>query len=57
MKGQRLQAVDNFTYLGSSLFRVVNIDNEVNNRIAKASSAFGRLRANVWERRGIISTT
>ena len=44
MKGQRLQVVDKFTYLGSTLSRVVHIDDEVNARIAKASAAFVRLR-------------
>ena len=39
-----MQAVENFTHLGSTLSRAVNIDTEVNNRIAKASSAFDRLR-------------
>ena len=43
-KGQRLQVVDKFTYLGSTLSRVVHIDDEVNIRIVKASEAFGRLR-------------
>ena len=57
VKGQKLQAVDNFTYLGSTLSRAVNIDVEVNNRIAKASAAFGRLRENVWERRGLSLAT
>ena len=38
VKGQRLQVVDKFTYLGSVLSRV---DDEVNARIAKASEAFG----------------
>ena len=57
VKGQRLQAVDHFTYLGSTLSRSANIDAEVNNRIAKASSAFGRLRKTVWERRGIQQHT
>ena len=44
VKGQRLQVVDKFTYLGSTLSRVVHIDDEVNARIAKASAAFRRLR-------------
>ncbi|XP_046846768.1 uncharacterized protein LOC124440414 [Xenia sp. Carnegie-2017] len=57
VNGQRLQTVDKFTYLGSTLSRAVTIDAEVNNRIAKASSAFGRLRTNVWERRGITAAT
>jgi len=53
VKGQRIQAVENFTYLGSILSRSTNIAAEVNNRIVKASSAFGRLKKTVWERRGI----
>ena len=51
--GQRLQVVDKFTYLGSTLSRVVHIDDEVNARITKASAAFGRLRGSVWDRSGI----
>ena len=51
VKGQRLQVVD--TYLGSTLSRVVHIDDEVNARIAKASAAFGRLRGSIWDRSGI----
>ncbi|XP_037783545.1 uncharacterized protein LOC119579712 [Penaeus monodon] len=42
---------------GHTLSRAVNIDAEVINRIAKASSAFGRLRENVWERRGLSLST
>ena len=53
VKGQRLQVVDKFIYLGSTLSRVVHIDDEVNARIAKASAAFGRLRGSVWDRSGI----
>lgn len=54
VKGQKLQAVDNFTHMGSTLSRKSTIDAEVvSNRIAKASSAFGRIRQNAWERRGI----
>ena len=53
MKGQRLQVVDKFTYLGSTLSRVEHIDDEVNARIANASAAFGRLRGSIWDRSGI----
>ena len=53
VNGQRLQVADQFTHLGSTLSRATTIAAEVNCRIAKASCAFGRLRANVWERRGI----
>ena len=44
VKGQRLQVVDKFTYLESTLSIVVHIDDEVNDRIAKASAASDRLR-------------
>ncbi|KAL8563736.1 hypothetical protein ACOMHN_063504 [Nucella lapillus] len=57
VNGQTLQAVETFTYLGSTLSRNANIDTETNNRISKASSAFGRLREKVWERRGISLKT
>ena len=53
INGQKLNAVDKFTYLGSTLSRNMTIDDEVNLRLAKASAAFGRLNANVWTRRGI----
>ena len=57
VKGQRLQAVESFTCLGSTLSRSANIDAEITNRIAKASSAFGRLKKSAWERRGISHRT
>ena len=57
VNGQSLRAVETFTYLGSSLSHNVNIDSEINNRISKASSTFGRLRVNVWERKGISFET
>ena len=53
MKGQRLQVVDKFTYLGSTLSRFVHIEDEVNARIAKSSAAFGRLRGRIWDRSGV----
>ena len=53
VNGEKLKVVDKFTYLGSTLSRAVHIDDEVTARIAKASVAFGRLRAKIWERNGI----
>ena len=50
MKSQRLQVVEKFTYLGSTLLRVVHIDDEVSARIAEPSAAFGRLRGSFWDR-------
>ncbi|XP_015780242.1 PREDICTED: uncharacterized protein LOC107358129 [Acropora digitifera] len=53
VNGQTLQAVETFTYLGSTISRTATIDAEINKRISKASSAFGRLSEKVWERREI----
>ena len=47
VKGQRLQLVEKFTYLGSTLSSVVHIDDGVNASIVKASAAFDRLRGSV----------
>jgi hypothetical protein len=55
--GEELKAVDRSTYLGSTLSKVVNVDDDVNCRLAKASSAFGRLRHTMWKRRGITTET
>ena len=57
VNGQMLQAVESFTYLGSTLSHNATIDREITNRISKASSSFGRLRKTVWERRGIKLAT
>ena len=54
--GQRMNVVNRFTYLGSTLSQNV-IDDEVNTRIAKTSAAFGRLHTKVWNRRGISLQT
>ena len=53
VKGQRLQVVDKFTYLGSTLSRVVHIDDEVNARIAKANTVLGQLCGTIWDQSGI----
>ena len=44
VNGQKLQVVDKFTYLGSTLSSAVHTGDEVTARTAKASVAFGRLR-------------
>ena len=43
VKGYTLEVVHKFTYLRSVLSKNVTIDNEVNNRLSKASTTFGRL--------------
>ena len=49
---QKLKVVGKFIYLGNTLPRAVHTDDEVTARIEKASVAFGRVCANVWERNG-----
>jgi len=41
------------TYLGSTLSHSINIDEELAYRLARASAAFGRLKYQVWEQRGL----
>ena len=57
IKGQRLKVAEEFIYLGSTLFKSIVMDEEVNTRIAKGSATFDRLNRNVWNRRGISETT
>ena len=42
---------DRLTYVFSTLSRSAKMDDEVNSRIAKASSVFGRLRDRIWGKR------
>ena len=53
VNGQRLLVVDKSIFLGSALYRAVNIDTELSVRAAKASFEFGRLIGNVWKRNRI----
>ena len=55
--GSQLNAVKNFTYLGSVVSTNARIDDEVASRLSKASSAFGRLRDRVWDISGIRTET
>ena len=48
LDGTALKSVKQFTYLGSALTSDATIDTEINNRISKASAAFGRLYSRVW---------
>ncbi|BHF66470.1 hypothetical protein SprV_0200948700 [Sparganum proliferum] len=57
VNGTQLQVVENFPYLGSNLSRNTKIDDEVANRISKASQAFGRLQNTVWNRHGLQLST
>ncbi|XP_071510462.1 uncharacterized protein [Diadema antillarum] len=44
-----LKTIDQFTYLGSTITSNARVDKEIDNRLAKASSAFGRLHDRVWK--------
>nr|VZI46168.1 unnamed protein product [Spirometra erinaceieuropaei] len=57
VNGTQLQVVENFPYLGSTLSSNTNIDDEVANRISKASQAFSRLQSTVWNRHGLQLST
>nr|VZI39729.1 unnamed protein product [Spirometra erinaceieuropaei] len=57
VNGTQLQVVENFSYLGSTLSRNTKIDDEVANRISKASQAFSRLQSTVWNRHGLQLST
>ena len=51
IEGERLENVDDFVYLGSSVPDTIK---DVERRIALALSAFGRLRKSVWSNRDIL---
>ena len=52
--GEKIETVDSFTYLGSVITgSAISPAEDVNNRINKASSVFGRLRRNIWDRKDI----
>ena len=51
--GQQLTAVENFKYLGSTVSNDASLDVEITSRIAKATSAYGRLVKRLWTNRGI----
>ena len=57
VNGERLDVVDNFVYLGSTLARDTSLDAEVNHRIHKATKAFGSLEDRVWSDRSITIRT
>nr|VZI37433.1 unnamed protein product [Spirometra erinaceieuropaei] len=57
VNGTQLHVVENFPYLGSTLSRNTKIDDEVANRMLKASRAFGRLQSTVRNRHGLQLST
>ena len=52
-----LKAVLQFTYLECTISSDAKIDKEVDNRLAKANSAFGRLYSSVWSSKHLKKST
>ena len=48
-----LKCVNSFCYLGSLVSNIVSMDDEIASRIAKAGSAFSKLKRRLWRERGI----
>ena len=44
-----LKAVEHFTYLGSVISSDATVSKNLDNRLSKASSSFGRLSKRVWQ--------
>ena len=47
--GTNLNAVEHFTYLGSVISNDATVSKDLDNRLSKASSSFGRLSKRVWQ--------
>ena len=57
INGQKLNVTEKFPYLGSVMSDSATIDDEINLRVSRASSSFGRMREKVWKRRGLSFET
>ncbi|VDL93014.1 unnamed protein product [Schistocephalus solidus] len=57
VNGAQPKNVETFAYLGSTLSQNTVIDDQVAQRISKASQAFGRLQASIWDLHGIHLNT
>ena len=53
LDGKPLKTVDEFKYLGSIVDKQGSLSKEITQRIAKASSAFGRLNKRLWKNSNI----
>ena len=55
--GKSLKYVRSFEYLGSKVNYCASLDDEIVNRISKASNAFRKLRHRLWNERGVSIQT
>ena len=57
IRGSTLKEVPDFAYLGSIISNNCSIDREINNRISRASAAFGQLTGRVYLNRNLKLST
>ncbi|CAM4844407.1 unnamed protein product [Rotaria magnacalcarata] len=57
IRNQKVETVKFFTYLGCGVSRDQKPDDEINTRLAKASTAFNMLRSVIWYRKTISITS
>ena len=57
MGGNLLNTVEHFTYLRSVISNNATVAKDVDNRLAKASSSFGRLQKRVWKNHSLRFAT
>nr|XP_049699970.1 uncharacterized protein LOC126055306 [Helicoverpa armigera] len=57
LDGSPLEVVENFCYLGSTVTNNLCLDAEINSRIGKASTMFGKLSARVWHNKYLTVKT
>ena len=57
IEGTSLNSVEHFTYLGSVISNDTTINKDLDNRLARASSAFGRLHERVWQNHSLCLST
>ncbi|WP_353839196.1 reverse transcriptase domain-containing protein, partial [Acinetobacter baumannii] len=55
--GSSLEAVEEFTYLGSTLSSSLVLDAELNKRVAKAAGVMARLNSRVWKNPSLTAKT
>ena len=55
--GTNLNALEHFTYLGSVISSDAIVSKDLDNRLSKASSSFGRLSKRVWQSHSLCLST
>ena len=55
--GTNLNEVEHFTYLGSVIPNDATVSKDLNNRLSKASSSFGKLSKRIWQSHSLRLST